>query len=66
MYPLVNLWRKVMTVEELIKRLQQVKDKKSQIKMDTPSSGSLLYKGIRDVQIDEAKNFVIIGLIRKE
>lgn len=55
-----------MTVEELIKRLQQVKDKKSQIKMDTPSSGSLLYKGIRDVQIDEAKNFVIIGLIRKE
>ena len=60
------VWRWVMTVEELIKRLQQVKDKKSQIKMDTPSSGSLLYKGIRDVQIDEAKNFVIIGLIRKE
>ena len=39
-----------MTVEELIEKLQQVKDKKSQVKMDTPSSGSLLYKGIRDVQ----------------
>lgn len=55
-----------MTVEELIIRLQQVKDKKSQIKIDTPSSGTLLYRGIRNVQIDENKNFVIINLIREK
>lgn len=55
-----------MTVEELIIKLQQIKDKKSQIKMDTPSSGTLLYRGIRDIQIDEIKNFVIIGLIKEE
>lgn len=55
-----------MTVEELITKLQRIKNKKSQIKMDTPSSGTLLYKGIHDVQIDEAKNFVIIGLIREK
>lgn len=54
-----------MTVEELIEKLQQVKNKKSQIKIDTPSSGSLLYKGIRDVQIDENKNFVIISLLKE-
>ena len=65
MYPLVNLWRKVMTVEELIKRLQQVKDKKSQIKMDTPSGGSLLYRGIRNIRIDESKGFTIIEWIRE-
>lgn len=55
-----------VTVEELIIKLQQIKDKKSQIKMDTPSSGTLLYRGIRDIQIDEIKNFVIIGLIKEE
>lgn len=55
-----------MTVEELITKLQQIKNKKSQIKIDTSSSGILLYKAIRDVQIDEAKNFVIIGLLRVE
>lgn len=54
-----------MTVEELIIKLQQVKDKKSQIKMDTSSSGYLLYRGIRDIQIDESKNFVIITLLRE-
>ena len=55
-----------MTVEELIIKLQQVKDKKSLIKMDTPSSGTLLYRGIRDIQIDETKNFVIISLFRED
>lgn len=55
-----------MTVEELILKLQQVKNKKNQIKMDTSSSGILLYKAIRDVQITEAKNFVIIGLLKAE
>lgn len=54
-----------MTVEELIARLQQVKNKKSQVKMDIPSSGSLLYKGICDVQIDENKNFIIINLLKE-
>lgn len=54
-----------MTVEELIERLQQVKDKKSQIKMDTPSSGSLLYKGIRDVRISNVKGYTIIELVRE-
>lgn len=66
MYPLVNLRRKVMTVEELIEKLQQVKNKKSQVKIDTSSSGTLLYKGIRDVHIDKVKNFIIIGLIKEE
>lgn len=51
-----------MTVEELIKKLQQVKNKKNQIKMDTPSSGFLLYRGIRDVRIDESKSFTVIEL----
>lgn len=55
-----------MTVEELIAKLQQIKNKKSQVKIDTSSSGILLYKGIRDVQINEAKNFVVIGLIRED
>ena len=55
-----------MTVEELIKKLQQIKNKKSQVKIDTSSSGMLLYKGIRDVQIAEAKNFVVIGLIGED
>lgn len=55
-----------MTVEELIEKLQQVKDKKSQVKMDISSSGTLLYRGIRNVQIDENKNFVIISLNREE
>ena len=55
-----------MTVEELITKLQQIKNKKNQIKMDTPSSGTLLYRGISDVQITENKNFVIIGLFREE
>lgn len=55
-----------MTVEELIAKLQQIKNKKSQVKIDTSSSGTLLYKSIRDVQIAEAKNFVVIGLIRED
>lgn len=55
-----------MTVEELIEKLQKIKNKKSQIKIDTSSSGILLYKAIRDVQITENKNFVIIGLFREE
>jgi hypothetical protein len=54
-----------MTVEELIIKLQQIKNKKSQVKIDI-SSGTLLYKNIRDVQIAEAKNFVVIGLIKEE
>lgn len=56
----------LMTVEELIEKLQKIKNKKSQIKIDTSSSGILLYKAIRDVQITENKNFVIIGLFREE
>lgn len=55
-----------MTVEELIEKLQKIKNKKSQIKIDTSSSGILLYKAIRDVQIAEAKNFVVIGLLKAE
>lgn len=55
-----------MTVEELIAKLQQIKNKKSQIKIDTSPSGTLLYKSIRDVQINEAKNFVVIGLIKED
>ena len=51
-----------MTVEELITKLQRIKDKKSQIKMDMPSSGTLLYRGIRDIRIDESKDFTIIEL----
>ena len=56
-----------MTVEELITKLQQIKNKKNQIKMDTPSSGSLLYRGIRDIRITETSNsnFVIIDLERE-
>lgn len=55
-----------MTVEELIIKLQQIKNKKNQVKIDTSSSGTLLYKGIRDVHIDKVKNFIIIGLIKEE
>ena len=55
-----------MTVEELIEKLQKIKNKKRQIKIDTSSSGILLYKAICDVQIAEAKNFVIIGLLKAE
>lgn len=54
-----------MTVEELITRLQQIKDKKSHIKIDTPSSGCLLYKGIRDVRISTVKGYTIIELVRE-
>lgn len=54
-----------MTVEELITKLQQIKNKKSQIKVDNPSSGTLLYNGIHDVQVTENKDFVIIGLFRE-
>lgn len=56
-----------MTVEELILKLQQVKNKKSQIKMDTSSSGFLLYRVIRDIQITETNNsnFVIIDWKRE-
>lgn len=55
-----------VTVEELITKLQQIKNKKSQIKMDTPSSGYLLYRIIRDIHITETSNssFVIIDLIK--
>lgn len=56
----------LMTVEELIEKLQQIKNKKSRVKIDTSASGILLYKGIRDVQINEAKNFVVIGLIKED
>lgn len=57
-----------MTVEMLIAKLQQVKDKKKQVKMDTPSSGYLLYRVIRDIRITETSNsdFVIINLERGE
>ena len=56
-----------MTVEELITKLQQIKNKKSLIKMDTPSSGYLLYRVIRDIHITETSNsnFVIIDLERE-
>lgn len=46
MYLLVHPWRKIMTVEELIMKLQQIKNKKNQIKIDTSSSGTLLYRVI--------------------
>lgn len=60
-------WMVIMTVEMFIAKLQQVKNKKSQIKIDTPSSGCLLYRVIRDVQITETNNsgFVIIDLERE-
>ena len=56
-----------MTVEELILKLQKVKNKKNQIKIDTPSSGFLLYRVIRDIQITETSNsnFVIIDWKRE-
>lgn len=54
-----------MTVEELIKRLQQIKNKKSQVKMDTSSSGTLLYRNIRGIQITEINEFTIIELVRE-
>ena len=54
-----------MTVEELITKLQQIKNKKSQIKMDTPSSGYLLYRVIRDIHITETSNSVVIYLERE-
>ena len=54
-----------MTVEELIKRLQQIKNKKSQVKMDTSSSGTLLYRNIHDIQITEINKFTIIELVRE-
>ena len=55
----------LMIVEELIEKLQQIKNKKSQIKIDTPSSGCLLYKGIRDVRISNVKGYIIIELVRE-
>lgn len=54
-----------MTVEELIKKLQKISNKKSYIKMDTSSSGCLLYKGIRDVRISNVKGYTIIELVRE-
>lgn len=56
-----------MTVEELILKLQKVKNKKNQIKMDTPSSGFLLYRVIRGIRITETSNssFVIIDWERE-
>lgn len=56
-----------MTVEELIMKLQQIKNKKNQVKMDTSSSGILLYRVIRDIHITEPSNssFVIIDLIKE-
>ena len=60
-------WILIMTVEELILKLQKIKNKKNQIKMDTPSSGFLLYRVIRDIQITEtsSSNFVIIDWKRE-
>ena len=55
----------LMIVEELIEKLQQIKNKKSQIKIDTPSSGCLLYKGIRDLRISNVKGYIIIELVRE-
>lgn len=54
-----------MTVEELIKRLQKIPNKKSRIKTDTPSSGCLLYREIRDVRISNVKGYTIIELVRE-
>lgn len=54
-----------MTVEELIKKLQKIPNKKSHIKIDTPSSGCLLYRGIRDVRISNVKGYTIIELVRE-
>lgn len=60
-------WILIMTVEELILKLQKVKNKKNQIKMDTPSSGFLLYRVIRGIRITETSNssFVIIDWERE-
>lgn len=55
----------MMTVEELIIKLQQVKDKKNRIVTDTPSSGTLLYRNIHDIQITELNGFTVIELIRE-
>lgn len=54
-----------MTVEELIAKLQKIPNKKSHIKMDTPSNGCLLYRGIRDVRISNVKGYTIIELVRE-
>lgn len=54
-----------MTVEELILKLQRIKNKKNQVKIDTPSSGYLLYRVIRDVRITETSNSVVIYLERE-
>lgn len=54
-----------MTVEELIEKLQKIPNKKSRIKMDTASSGCLLYRGIRDVRISNVKGYTIIELVRE-
>lgn len=56
-----------MTVEELIMKLQQIKNKKNQVKIDTSSSGTLLYRVIRGIHITETSNnsFVIIDLIKE-
>ena len=54
-----------MTVEELIEKLQKIPNKKSRIKMDTPSSGYLLYRGVRDVRISNVKGCIIIELVRE-
>lgn len=54
-----------MTVEELILKLQRIKNKKNQVKIDTPSSGYLLYRVIRDVRVTETSNSVVIYLERE-
>lgn len=55
----------IMTVEELIEKLQKIPNKKNRIKMDSPSSGCLLYRGIRDVRISNVKGYTIIELVRE-
>lgn len=55
----------IMTVEELIKKLQKIPNKKSHIKIDTSSSGCLLYKRIRDVRISNVNGYTIIELVRE-
>ena len=54
-----------MTVEELIEKLQKIPNKKSHIKIDTASSGCLLYRGLRDVRISNVKGYTIIELVRE-
>ena len=54
-----------MTVEELIEKLQRIENKKSCVKIDTSSSGCLLYRGIRDVRISNVKGHTIIELVRE-